>query len=196
MCHTLAVWMTCCMCWGSDMNVTNKLLMYEMLERGAFGNHLQIFRTEGELLSSGFSGPVGVRCVGKPGSPFYFHRTVANAVVIVRELRSKGIDAVFQESVLPNHITIQGEVCYVDGLLCLTYSTAKTHMREALKTAKTVTGFKARSILNTYADPSSMDDIDLILETYKDHVIEFTAFSTCVGCLKGRTVCIWEVRLY
>lgn len=178
------------------MRITNKAQMYDLLERGLLGNHLRVFRTDEELLGSGFDGRVGVRCIGEPGSTYYHHLTVAQALTGASLMRSEGFDVVYQESALDHMITLQGGVCCVDGILCLTYSRAKTHMREALKNSKTAFGLEARTILQTYVDPSSMDDIELILETYKDHVLEFTAFSGCVGRLKGRNTCIWEVRLY
>jgi hypothetical protein len=178
------------------MKILNKAKMYELLEKGLLGNHLRIFRTDEELREGGVGESIGVRCVGAPGGAFYYSKSVKDAIRLANMLRVRGITVVYQVSA-PDHLrTIQGEVCYAEGLLCLTYSTAKAHMREALKTAKTVFGYEARAILNAYVDPSSMDDIELVLDTYKDHVVEFTSFSCCVGGLKGRNTCIWECRCY
>jgi len=53
-----------------------------------------------------------------------------------------------------------------------------------------------RYLLERYMDPSSRDDLDMLLEQYPDATVEFTCFSVNVGLFPRRNTIFWEVRSY
>lgn len=99
--------------------------------------------------------------------------------------------------------TIQGEVMLSPIRLGmgphyeLTYCSAKKPMREALaEETRYSTGLRAASLLRTYMDPSSYDWVQYLLETYPNHIVEFSCFSVPWGTIPNRNTVIWEVRAY
>ena len=177
------------------MAVINKTIMYQEYMRDKFANTLRIWRSTKELVESEFRGAVGIRSL-LPGGEFYYHLPILSAITKGMELEALGRKIILSESA-PDHLrTIQGELCEFDGILYLTYSRAKTHMREALKRPSYAVGISVRLLLQQELSPPSYDDIMELLDLYPNHVIEFTAFSTFVGPSRGRNTCVWEVRLY
>ena len=178
------------------MNITSKAAMYTLLRQGAFGNTPETWRTESELIESGYLGEVGIRNLVGSGGVFYPHLSVLSALMIFGHLKFCGQKAIFSESA-PDHLrTIQGEVCEYEGQLYFDYSFEKTHLRAAMRHATQSVGLAARTILRSYLSPSSYEDLMTVLELYPGHVVEFTAFETCVGNLRGRNSYTWEVRKY
>lgn len=55
---------------------------------------------------------------------------------------------------------------------------------------------ETRILLRRYMDPSSQDDLDMLLDMYPDAAIEFTCFSVNVGVFPHRNTIFWEVRNY
>jgi hypothetical protein len=169
--------------------------MYSLMQEGRFGNSLRIWKNLRDYVESEYRGPTGLRSTQVAGA-FHYHLPAITAITVGQVLEKEGKHVVFSESA-PDHCrTFQGELCEVDGILELTYSTARTHMRAALKQASYASGPQARLILKQFLEPASYEDILELLDVYPKHVIEFTAFDCYVGPAKGRNTCIWEVRLY
>lgn len=97
----------------------------------------------------------------------------------------------------PTELTLfQGEVTRgVDGLL-LTWTSVRLPMRDALK-ALTITdkGLRAKYLLEHYLDYQSYEWLNHLLDTYEDHIIEFSTYEKKVGLCNTNTL-IWEVRMY
>lgn len=55
---------------------------------------------------------------------------------------------------------------------------------------------EARGVLEHYLNPNSLDDLNLLLDVYPDHVIELSACASNFGTIEGRNGVIWEVRRY
>ena len=91
---------------------------------------------------------------------------------------------------------LQGEVQLSPTRYDLVYSTAQDiPMRDALASAsRYATGLKAESLLRTCLNPVSYDWLQILLERYPEHVVEFSAFSKCWGTLPGYNTVFWEVR--
>ena len=53
-----------------------------------------------------------------------------------------------------------------------------------------------RVLLNRFMDPSSRDDLDVLLEQYPEAAVEFACFSVNVGTIPRRNTVFWEVRNY
>lgn len=69
-------------------------------------------------------------------------------------------------------------------------------MGKAIKNANSTTGLKAKLILQENLSPKSYDDIQELLEIYKDHIIEFENYKINLGNIPHRNTLIWEVRKY
>jgi hypothetical protein len=71
---------------------------------------------------------------------------------------------------------MQGEVQRDTQYLSLFYSKMKAPMRHALRDADAhASGIIALELLRQYLWPRSYDDLWELLETYDDHVVEFSA---------------------
>ena len=92
---------------------------------------------------------------------------------------------------------IQGELMQSSEGLYLFYTHVRMPMREALKKhPEEASGLKLLFLLRLYLCPNSYDWIQILLERYPNHVIEFSTYSTNFGTLPGYNTCFWEVRNY
>lgn len=57
-------------------------------------------------------------------------------------------------------------------------------------------GVNARLVLRKYLNENSIDDLDIVLDKYQDHVVELTALDRCFGTVPHRNAVVWEVRRY
>lgn len=98
----------------------------------------------------------------------------------------------------PTELTlIQGEVQRNELGLYLKYSDEPLTMREALaKRELTATNLSAKLILQKYLDNNSYEWLQYLLDTYDNHVIEFSTYSKCWGTVPRFNTVFWEVRLY
>ena len=79
----------------------------------------------------------------------------------------------------------------------LLYTKVKKPMNIALKEKEiSVNDLKAIMILKGNLSSSSYSDLETLLETFPDSVVEFSTYSILVGNIKGRNTVIWEVRNY
>jgi hypothetical protein len=177
------------------MTIRFKNEMYELLAQGAFGNSLRTWSTAQAVVESGYTGEIGLRSRTIAG-PFYHRLPLLTALMIGENLIKTGHPTVYCEAAIDENIVLQGEICEVGPLLCLTYSTAKVQMRAAMQNPSYAEGLAAKTILRSYLSPSSYEDLFALLELYPGHTVEFTSFSNFVGELKGRSTCVWETRLY
>ena len=121
-------------------------------------------------------------------------------------LRGKWIEAtalcgeggLYISSMAPTERTvIQGEV--QEGLwgLDLTYTRVRKPMRDALaEETKTVTGLMATMLLAGSMNDLSYAWLRYLLETYPNHVVEFSVYETCWGTVPGYNTVFWEIRAY
>jgi len=89
----------------------------------------------------------------------------------------------------------QGEVME-SPMTFLKYNLLALPMRQAfqIQTLYAV-GLTARILLREYLDSPSLEWLEFLLESYPDHVIEFSTYSIAWGILGWNTV-FWEVRKY
>lgn len=94
--------------------------------------------------------------------------------------------------------TIQGEICRtfrgIEGYIGASQFPMRKAMAAGILTHRTY--LQTRLLLEQYMDPSSRDDLDMLLELYPDATIEFTCFSVNVGNIPNRNTLFWEVRNY
>ncbi len=181
------------------MRISNKLLNYDLYQRGYYGNKLRTWNSLEEILDSGYHGLVSTR-YKLPDSRFSLYAIPVKdlAAKIDQEIArgAKKEYIVFNETAPDNSLTIQGELQQTERHLTLFYSTKKCSMRQALKVARQIEGLKVEYLLRHYLTPSSYSDLEELLELYSGHVIEFSTFSMTLGDRKGRNTVIWEVRDY
>lgn len=82
-------------------------------------------------------------------------------------------------------------------LECFEYPPIEGSWRELMPTkAIGYTGVVANQILKRHLNANSLDDLEILLERYPNHVVELSALETCFGTVPGRNAVIWEVRNY
>ncbi len=92
---------------------------------------------------------------------------------------------------------LQGEVQRGPGGLQLYYTTVRQPMRDALKVwARQVSGIISVYLLKKFLWASSYEWLEHLLDTYPDHVVEFSAYSVEWGTVRGHNTVFWEVRKY
>lgn len=182
-------------------HIKTKAEMYELYNRGAFGNRLKTWNSFEELEASGRETGICVR-YKKPGNKWtYFALDLGQVRNAIRQaVYCEGADRSlfhFNELGPDDKIILQGEVMRTHEGLVLSMNNQPNMMhRMALKDPETVYGLEARGFLLKHLEPSSYDDLMELLEIYPDSIIEFTAYSVCVGVCRGRNTIIWEVRNY
>lgn len=97
----------------------------------------------------------------------------------------------------PQHTIIQGEAALMPGGLYLYYSTLALPMRDALReSSHSIQGIMADSLLRQHMDQYSYIQFQELLESYPDHVIEFSVYSIDCGIIPNRNTIYWEIRAY
>lgn len=91
---------------------------------------------------------------------------------------------------------LQGEVQQTYEGLSLFYSDqVGVPMRTALESGVSVKGLAATSLLKSRLCPNSWDWLNVLLDWYPGHVVEFSTFSINWGTLPNFNTVFWEVRL-
>ncbi len=192
------------------MKIISKVQFYSLWEAGVLGNRTRLWHDPREAFRWGLSGfrkrkepiEIGFREVRSSASAGKGKWTKVpwNEVLKTAEEWSKeGRRFIMDDGAPDDKRTIQGELCRTfRGLEGYIDMGSKLPMRVAMSQGfmRHCTGSEIRVLLNTYMDPSSHDDIDMLFELYPDATIEFSCFSVDVGVFPGRNTLIWEVRNY
>lgn len=168
-----------------------------------FGNRGPNWNTFEEFQKSGYTGLVHIRNRvaggwGKYDVPYWKVRKELEAAI-----REHG-DTFYLAGMAPTDRTIlQGEVYQRAGATpkqCgwyLYYSTIREPMRAALaKGGKEAFGLEAVSLLKMSMNDADWEWLNILLDRYPGHVIEFSTYSIEWGTLPGHRTVFWEVRSY
>ncbi|KKN70624.1 hypothetical protein LCGC14_0428970 [marine sediment metagenome] len=149
------------------------------------------------------------RCAGYAGLIHIRNRVVGAETwynVTQQESGAKWIEATskFDRSLLyisamaPTEKTIfQGEVQRGIWGLDLTYTFVVKPMRDALADqCLSAYGLVAKTLLSRFLCLNSYEWLEHLLDTYQDHVVEFSTYSVQWGTVPGFNTVFWEVRLY
>lgn len=181
------------------MNVLTKQENWRLVTSGAYGNRLRHWRSLNELQADGFGGPVSIRYLGAGGGPCLFDVKAEDVEDEVLKLRSAGWSEkllCFNEGAPDRSIIIQGEL-YNTIPYHARVSYEKVKMREALRRDFTdLSGWVALEAFRTKMSPSSRDDLEELLKSYPEHVLEISVYGRMLGDCPGRNSLIWEVRKY
>lgn len=179
------------------MQITNKTQMYELLRHGKLGNYMRVWGSLEEFKRSGYAGITSIRSK-QVGCPVCLYDIRAEDIEhVVAGLSVPANSLTFCEAPPDSERTIQGELALGPWGYTFFYTTVKKPMRLALaEQSAQASGLTALMLLERYVDPASLDDIKELLRIYDGAVIEFSAFSICVGAIPNRQTVIWEVRHY
>jgi hypothetical protein len=194
------------------MKITNKRDMYALYQAGAFGNKLKTWafpdffvqvslsimastfkdKWQNKTFSMRYAGPQG-------GGWAAYNATTEEVLKNACDWVSQGADKRFiqvNESAPDDRLVIQGEVQRGLMGLDLTYSTEKTKMRLAMANPSHAVGLRASLLLQHYMTPDDWEDLNLLLDTYEDAVVEFSTYEMELGDCPHRRTVFWEVRSY
>lgn len=138
-----------------------------------------------------------------PGGTTYYKQTAAEIEERWPTIANPGdwfVSAQIPERV-ERRLLVQGEVCRVTNGpevgLALYYSRVPSPMREALATeAKQVYGVTSSMILRASMCPNSYEWLQVLLDRYPFHVVEFSSYDCNWGQLPNFNSIVWEVRAY
>jgi len=173
-------------------------------ELGEFGNHSPTWNNLEEMAEDYIleTSPEGqlfhVRNRIASGETWYNIPVELLADVWYNAASRTGEENFYISAMAPTEKTLfQGEVVQGAHSLDLTYTTIAKPMRDALKEeAIRAEGIIASSLLKYYLCPKSLDWLNVLIERYPGHAIEFSTYSVEWGTLPGFNTVIWEVRKY
>lgn len=181
--------------------VLSKKDFVKRYEQGEFGNCSPTWNTTADFLADAnmprfVSGLFHVRNRIAGGKTWYnvpFSKLIHTWREAVEEI---GLHNVYLSAMCPTEKTIlQGEVLQTEKGLYLLYSTVIAPMRQALaERPEQAVGLKAVSLLRQAMCPNSYEWLNILLERYPEHVVEFTSLSTRWGTLPNFNTLFWEVR--
>lgn len=188
--------------WGSSMTGPhNKDESIDLFKRLRYGNNVQQWDTVEQALDSDVPGFV-IRYRGTPGvqgpAIFGVPRSLLLPTFEATTMHWERKRLYINEEIDRHRILIQGELVlnWQDGWLFRGRRGGGMHMREAMRTAETWRGWRARELLRMLMDPSSWEDLSLCIDEWPDAVIELVVMDTPVGAMAhtGRRGIIWECR--
>ena len=158
-------------------------------------NILRHWETIRDIETSGYNGFVNVRDSRPSTKIMKYGILMKDLHNVVLKMDVPENILYFNETAPDEYILIQGELMQSDEHLDLTYSFEKASNRKALMNPSFARGLTAKMLIERYMDRDSLDDINEILESYPDHIIEFSTFSIKLGSLNKNTI-IWEIRKF
>jgi len=95
------------------------------------------------------------------------------------------------------YTTIQGEVIRSPQGLYLYYNQVPLPMRDGFRIErKEAFLVKAKELLRHYLCDNSWEWMQHLLDSYPDHVVEFSSYSQSCGTLPNHNTLFWEIRAY
>lgn len=195
------------------MEIKSKAQFFEMWEAGLLGNRTRLWRDPNDAYqwaveqraksSNRFwqlsdKPIIGFRELGRAGGGAW--EVVPWRFVHVTAERWNGAHRRFimDDGAPEEKTTLKGEVCRTVRGLESYLTTAKLSMRAAMREGrmKPYGNLATKVALDTFMDPASRDDLEILLELYPDATIEFSCFSVDVGVIPNRNTLFWEVRNY
>ncbi len=163
---------------------------------GEFGNHSPTYNTPHDMAVNVNPNTLVHLRNRVAGGKTYYSITAADAWDLWTEMSIHQQDMWYVSLMAPTHHTlIQGEVMEGPWGLNLTWTTIKKPMREALKCLSNFnTGLLAKHLLQKAMNDLSWQWLQYLLETYQDHVVEFSVYSECWGTIPGYNTVFWEIR--
>jgi hypothetical protein len=207
------------------VKITNRAQFFELWEAGVLGNRTRLWRDPEEALRwasnkdmlrgapqdaidiyrrKGFKfTEIGFREIRKPGtagSGWWERVPWTSLLETAEKWKSAGKLFIMDDGCPDEYRVLQGEVCYTPNLGLAGYldTVSKLPMRPAMAAGhmKHYSPLETRMLLRRHLDPSSLADLDALLELYPDAAVEFTTFTCTAGVFPGRNTIFWETRDY
>lgn len=188
------------------MEIRSKRKFFELWEAGVLGNRTRIWRDPDLAYEQAFMQmklpDVGFRELRKSGSAgagAWCKATRSLFWSTVYDWQRAGRNFIIDDGVPNEKQTLMGEIVRTErGMQGFLVVGTKLPMRPAMAAGllKPRGYLETRMLLEKYMDPSSRDDLDMILELFPDHVVEFSCFSVNVGIFPRRNTLMWETRAY
>ena len=170
---------------------------------GEFGNHSPTWGSLAEFIAYKYpSTRVGLCHIRNriAGGPTWYSVPGEEVEHHWKQLVLHGADAnnLYISLMAPTEQTLfQGEVIQDVGGLDLTYTTVAKPMRDALhERSLRARGIIAVALLRYYLCPRSYEWLQVLLDRYSHHAVEFSTYSRNWGTLPHYNTVFWEVRLY
>lgn len=186
--------------WNPVLNKTDFAIRYKA---GEFGNASPTWATIEEFRKKFDSVPNGLYHLRNRirGGATYYDLNRDDVWRVINQLEEIGHDMTtfYVSAMAPTSKTIlQGEVIQSEkGGLYLFYSCLPLTMREGLAAdGRNVSGVTARYLIEKYLCPNSQEWLQILLNRYTNHVVEFSAYSVEWGTVSGYNTVFWEVRNY
>lgn len=207
----------------TNVEITSKRQFYALWEAGVLGNRTFIWHKLEDALASGCP-KIGFREIRKSltaGAGAWELAERAQAGEVHDRWKVAGRQFIMDGSVPNDHSTLQGEVCRtfrgLESFLCERAEVAADirlknacgawlkelepglpPMRQTMRDGwHQHRGYAAtHALLERYMDPSSRDDLDMLLELYPEATVEFTCFDIDTGMIPNRNTIFWETRNY
>ena len=193
--------------------VRNKAQFYEMWEAGLLGNRTQIWRDPEAAYWWGYEkashspdptrlpeiGFREIRRQGTPGAGAWEKVPWHHVLETADQWMLNGRNFIMDDGAPDEYRTMQGEVVRTErGLEGFLDLEGKLAMRPAMAAGhmKHYGYLQTRLLLERFMDANSRDDLDMILDLFPDHAVEFSTFTVNVGVFPRRNTLFWEVRLY
>jgi len=184
------------------MKIISKKQFFDMWRAGVLGNRTRLWNDPVKCFEESTDlniKTIGFREVGKTGGGAWEKVPLEKMLITARKWKDAGRTFILDDGCPDEKRTIQGEICrtelglygYLDtkSILPMRPAIAAGHMRSCSYAT-------CIALLDRYMDASSRDDLEMLLELYPDHVIEFTSFSVDVGVFPNRNTLFWETRLF
>lgn len=189
--------------------VLTKTDFVKRFEDGEFGNRSPIWKSLVDYykaLEEGIGEPVNLggyyhlRNRIKGGKSWYDLKAF-EVLEMAKKVIKRGEatqESLYVAGMCPTSKTILvGEVFRGVGGLNLSYRMEAVTMRAAMASGfKFAKGYLAKVILQSKMDNNSYEWLEYLLDTYEDHVVEFTTLSECWGVVPRYNTLFWEVRNY
>ena len=184
-----------------ESRIVNKAQMYRHLSEGRFGNTIaQYFSIEAWKNSEDYKkfDSWGIRSLTVGGKCFFYVPS-SEVEQVVKDNGLMGINISCMVDAVAR-VLMWADVCVTSAgwyLYCVRNPARGESWRVGMPSrGKTYVGLAAVSLLRSLLTPSSMSDLEAVLEKWPDHVVELSALDRCMGTTPGRNAVVWEVRYY
>lgn len=180
------------------MEIRSKKAFYDLWRAGILGNRPETFDSLSQAYESS-ARLIGFREVGKAGGGKWEAVPRCQVFETARQWQIEG-RAFTLDGAAPNEqTTLHGEVCRTyrgtEGFMAVEPRCA-WRMAQSARIFRERTPLQTRLLIQKYMDPSSRDDLDMLLDLYPDAAIEFSCYPVDVGVIPRRNTLFWEVRNY
>lgn len=178
--------------------VKNKQDFVHRYQAGEFGNHAPTWDTASDYLASGYPGLVHIRNRVASGATWYNVSREEFSFQWKSAVQLCSPSLLYISAMAPTEKTIlQGETVLTPYGIHLTYTRVAKPMRQALAEESLIArGIIGVTLLRHFLCPNSYEWLQVLLDRYDSHAVEFSTYSVQWGTLPNYNTVFWEVRSY